>query len=191
MHSLVGRIRDMPAPKAEKLNTLTDFGVTVQNMCATIEACGVDEYLCNVALLQELVDRLPATIKLNWAMHRQKLPKVILSDFGDWLGELVEAACVVTMPSTSFTVKAEKRGRRDDNFVNIHCDYDFPTSNDDSTTSVSRTVAKACLVCEEDCTSPESCRKFQAMNIRSRWSFLREHKLCKKNACENISALVP
>lgn len=49
----------MLSPKTEKLSTLIDFGVADQNMCATIKACGLDEQLYNVALLQELVDRLP------------------------------------------------------------------------------------------------------------------------------------
>ncbi|XP_058817640.1 uncharacterized protein LOC131680940 [Topomyia yanbarensis] len=47
-------------------------------MVATVKACELDDYLYNVSLLQELVDRLPPMIKLNWAVHRQSLERSTL-----------------------------------------------------------------------------------------------------------------
>lgn len=82
--------------------TLIDFGIAVQNMWATIKACGLDEQLYNVALLRELVDRLPT------------LPSATLSNFSYWLEMLVDAACAVTIPtSTKFNpTKPENRAVR-------------------------------------------------------------------------------
>ncbi|XP_055623387.1 uncharacterized protein LOC129766816 [Toxorhynchites rutilus septentrionalis] len=176
IHSLVSRIRNMPSPKAEKLATLIDFGVAVQNMCATIRACGLEEQLCNVALLQELVDRLPPTIKLNWALHRQTLRSVTLSDFGAWLEKLVEAVCVVTIPSNTptSTMKAEKRTRKED--LNVHLESDI----DPSLKVVRKPTNKECVICQESCGSAAACKKFQNLDVSARWAALKQHKLCRK-----------
>ncbi|XP_065074988.1 uncharacterized protein LOC135698779 [Ochlerotatus camptorhynchus] len=177
VHSLVSKIREMPPPKAEKLNTLIDFGVAVQNVCATIKASGLDEYLCNVALLQELTERLPPAVRLNWAYHRQTLDRVTLSDFGDWLGKLVEAASVVTIPSIGVP-KSERRGRKEDNYLNVHSDSN-PTE-ELATKTRSLPVPKGCAVCLEECSGPETCRKFLNMDIGARWTVVKEQKLCRK-----------
>lgn len=180
VHSLVCRIRDMPSPKAEKLGTLIDFGIAVQNMCATIKACGLHEHLCNVALLQELVERLPSTIKLNWAMHRQQLQGVTLSDFGDWLEKLVEAACVVTMPSSMYGYgqKMEKRGRRED--VHVHVDEESIPLQDPTLVQKTPKFEKKCSICLGSCSSTETCGTFLNMSVGERWTALKQHKLCRK-----------
>uniref|UniRef100_A0A182PWJ1 DUF5641 domain-containing protein n=1 Tax=Anopheles epiroticus TaxID=199890 RepID=A0A182PWJ1_9DIPT len=99
VHSLMNKVRAMPAPKQERLNTLIDFGVAVQNLCATITATGLDEYMYNVALLHELTERLPPSLKLNWGCHQMSLSRVTLSSFNDWLNHLVQAASLVTVSS--------------------------------------------------------------------------------------------
>ncbi|XP_055615272.1 uncharacterized protein LOC129761561 [Toxorhynchites rutilus septentrionalis] len=176
VHSLISKIREMPSPKAEKLNTVIDFGVAVQNVCATITASGLDEYLCNVALLQELTERLPATIKLSWAYHRQTKDKVTLSDFAEWLGKLVEAASIVSVPSLSLS-KSEKRSR---NYINVHLEDD--ENSDDNETSMKPSFAprRECTLCQDNCSGLEKCQRFLNMNVGARWTVIKEQKLCKK-----------
>ncbi|XP_055623316.1 uncharacterized protein LOC129766743 [Toxorhynchites rutilus septentrionalis] len=177
VHSLINKIREMPLPKAEKLQTLIDFGVAVQNVCATINASGLDEYLCNVALLHELVERLPPSIRLNWAYHRQTLERVTLSDLGDWLGKLVEAASVVTIPSM-VVPKPERRGRRDDNYINIHSDVNPVEEHTPKTRAEGG--SRDCFVCQGECSSLETCHEFLNMNIGSRWAIVKDWRLCRK-----------
>lgn len=191
VHSLVSKIRDMPPPKAEKLNTLIEFGVAVQNVCATIKACGLDEYLCNVALLQELVDRLPPSIKLNWAMHRLTLASITLSSFGDWLGQLVEAACAVTVTPTYSSSNAERRLRKENNFINVHIEeLENTTDSREIKTTTHQTYARKCPACKGVCKTLADCRRFQAMSITNRWSIIKDNRLCRKclrkhfGACE-------
>ncbi|XP_058816368.1 uncharacterized protein LOC131679652 [Topomyia yanbarensis] len=190
VHSLVCKIREMPAPKTEKLGTLIDFGVAVQNMCATIVACGLNEHLCNVALLQELVERLPPTIKLDWARFRHALNAVTLSDFSKWLGTLVEAACTVTVPSSisSYAGKPEKRGRREE--VHVHVE----TTSSPSLVPVVpfRTTPKPaftqCVLCHGECGNLGSCKMFREMDIDARWAALKQHKLCRKCLTKHFGA---
>ncbi|XP_062535555.1 zinc finger protein 700-like [Armigeres subalbatus] len=100
VHSLVCKIREMPEPKTERLETLIDFGVAVKNMCATIVACGLNEHLCNVALLQELVERLSPTI-ISTGRNIGKLCKLLpcqtsVLGWEHWFGT------VHTIPNFSF-----------------------------------------------------------------------------------------
>ncbi|XP_062552341.1 uncharacterized protein LOC134217576 [Armigeres subalbatus] len=72
VHSFIEKINKLPAPKADKLNTLIDFAIAVRNMVATVTACHLEDHLYNVTLLQNLVERLPTMVKLNWATHRDR-----------------------------------------------------------------------------------------------------------------------
>uniref|UniRef100_A0A182PX70 Uncharacterized protein n=1 Tax=Anopheles epiroticus TaxID=199890 RepID=A0A182PX70_9DIPT len=83
---LIEKVRRMPSPRADKLETLTAFGFAVRNMCATIRAAGLPEYTCNVVLMKELVSKLPPTTCIEWARHQQRLPGVTLTEFGQWIG---------------------------------------------------------------------------------------------------------
>ncbi|XP_058816580.1 uncharacterized protein LOC131679848 [Topomyia yanbarensis] len=186
VHSLVCKIREMPTPKTEKLETLIDFGVAVQNMCATIVACGLKEHLCNVALLQELVERLPPTIKLDWAKHRQSLQGITLSDFSTWLGTLVEAACVVTVPSSIsiYAAKPEKRSRKEE--VHVHLE----TSSGQASSSIEslKSYNKQCVICLGGCSNVASCKKFQELGVGARWTALKQNKLCRKCLVKHFGA---
>lgn len=45
-----------------------------------------------VTLLKELTAGLPPTIRLDWARKKQQMARVTLVNFGEWLGELADAA---------------------------------------------------------------------------------------------------
>ncbi|XP_055591192.1 uncharacterized protein LOC129743240 [Uranotaenia lowii] len=195
VHSLVCKIREMPSPKTEKLGTLIDFGVAVQNMCATIVASGLNEHLCNVALLQELVERLPSTVKLDWAKHRSTLQAVTLDDFSKWLEILVEAACVVTIPSTisAYASKPEKRIRKEEVHVHLQSSSSQAAAGSTASTTYPRNTtkpaaSKQCVICQGGCSSVGSCRKFQDLDIGARWAAQKQNKLCRKCLAKHFGA---
>ncbi|XP_055543834.1 uncharacterized protein LOC129729344 [Wyeomyia smithii] len=45
IHTLIAKINCLPALREDKLETLVDFAVSIENFCATVDACGVEEYL--------------------------------------------------------------------------------------------------------------------------------------------------
>ncbi|XP_049301240.1 uncharacterized protein LOC125774914 [Anopheles funestus] len=67
VENLIEKVRRMPAPQAERLETLLEFGFA------------------------ELIAKLPSAKCIEWARHQQQLPSVTLSDFGRWIGELAAA----------------------------------------------------------------------------------------------------
>ncbi|XP_053661172.1 uncharacterized protein LOC128710156 [Anopheles marshallii] len=73
VESLIQKVRKMPAPRAESLETIAAFGKSVQKMCATIQISGMRQYNCDVALLEELEAKLPPERLLEWARYKLQL----------------------------------------------------------------------------------------------------------------------
>lgn len=92
VHSLIQKVNALPAIREDRLETLVEFAVNVQNFCAMVDAYELEDYMYNVSLLHQLVSKLPATLKLDWARHRQTLQRVNLATFGNWVYSLAEAA---------------------------------------------------------------------------------------------------
>ncbi|XP_055612667.1 uncharacterized protein LOC129759277 [Uranotaenia lowii] len=165
--TMVKRVKQMPIPDADKLETMIDFGVAVQNLCATIQACRLDECMYDLTLLQELVEMLPTPIKMKWAYHLQKHGAATLLEFNGWIGRMVEAFSKVTRPRVSR--KGQSKPKRDEVFLHVHTDEH---SED--------TIRRTCLACNEDCNNLEQCRRFQLMTIGARWSLIKDNNICRK-----------
>ncbi|XP_058816619.1 uncharacterized protein LOC131679884 [Topomyia yanbarensis] len=174
VHTLIEKLNRIPTPKADKLNTLVDFALAVRNMVATVKACNLEEHLCNITLLQGLVERLPPMVKLNWATYRMQLARISLLEFSDWLYTVAEAASAVTMPSVSTAPDSKYRrgSHKEDGFLNVHTEQ----------SSAPRYVEEwrnGCLICRESCSGVEKCRKFLELDHPGRWAALRDNKLCR------------
>lgn len=70
IRSLLDRVRHVPAPKPERLDTLIDFGLAVENLVVHLQAAKQENHLTNPVLLQELVMKLPAQLRLDWARYK-------------------------------------------------------------------------------------------------------------------------
>lgn len=175
VHCLIEKINKIPAPKADRLNTLVDFALAVRNMVATVRACNLEEHLYNISLLQGLVEKLPTMVKLNWATHRVRLQRVSLSEFSDWLYTVAEAASTVTMSSTPphvYEGKPRRSGNREDGFLSLHAEH-----QQESTWT--QRMSTGCVVCQRSCNAVEFCPQFLNLNHSDRWATLRDHKLCR------------
>lgn len=75
------KVREVPAPKSDRLETLIGFGIAMQNLCDYMEIGQQVAHLNNPTFLYELVDKLPANIKLDWAMFKQQAPITNLRTF--------------------------------------------------------------------------------------------------------------
>lgn len=180
VETMIRRIRMMAPPKADKLETIVDFGVAVQNLCATIQVCQMDERLYNVALLQELVDNLPSTLKMQWALHRRNIGTATMLDFNNWLGEMVEAFSQVIRPTVwhkpqSSDFKFERNTRKE--HINVHVHATDPPENVD---------AIVCLACDNDCSTLDVCTSFLEMSPNARWTLVKEKQICRKCLAKHL-----
>ncbi|XP_055632909.1 uncharacterized protein LOC129773333 [Toxorhynchites rutilus septentrionalis] len=164
VHNLIAKVRTTPPPKSDRLDTLIEFSVAVQNLCATIEACQLDEYSHNVMLLREFVDKLPPSIKVDWAKYRRNLPCVSLTTFSMWLYDLAETVCPIAMlPSIE---SRATRGKKDAAYLSAHTD-DVEDPRNMSNQLVS-------------CPSVDKCKRFAELSYNSRWATVKEFSLCRK-----------
>ncbi|XP_055622773.1 uncharacterized protein LOC129766279 [Toxorhynchites rutilus septentrionalis] len=181
VHNLIALIKTTPPPKSERLDTLIEFSVAVQNLCATIEACQLDEYSYNVVLLRELVDKLPSSFKVDWAKYRRTLSCVNLTTFSVWLCDLAETVCPIdALPR--FDSKAAV-GKKDQAYLNAHTeeeDTERSETNQSVKSSSSNPRSQTCLVCKCCCPSVDKCARFAELSYNSRWATVKELGLCRK-----------
>ncbi|XP_062706189.1 uncharacterized protein LOC134287695 [Aedes albopictus] len=199
VHSMMSKINSLPALKEDKLETIVDFAVSVQNFCATVDACGLEEYFYNMTFLHQLVNKLPPSIKLSWAQYRLSLPTVNLTSFSNWLYTLAEAASAVTIFEPK-QVRADARMvKKNNSFVNAHSE-EASSDHHYSAPHCAKGVANSCLVCKGNCQAIAKCQRFLEFPRDSRWATVRDlglcrrclhqhkggcqSKLCGKNGCE-------
>ncbi|XP_058826902.1 uncharacterized protein LOC131686906 [Topomyia yanbarensis] len=183
VNSMMSKINSLPALKEDKLETLVDFAVSVENFCATVDACGLEEYFYNVTFLHQLVSKLPSSIKLNWAQYRQSLPMVNLPSFSSWLYSLAEAASAVTFPSFGSEpkyVRNESRATKKGNlYLNTHSEG-HSVEYRSAVPSNAKMVSESCLVCKGSCKSIAKCNRFLEFSRDSRWATVRDLGLCRR-----------
>lgn len=158
--SLIEEVRKISLQKG-KLEALVEFAFAVKNICATIRASKLDDYFINPTFLQELVDKLPSDTLLQWAIFSKDIVRPNLLDFSDWLYNIAEATCRVTIPVFDVTNKSSKQGR-----LNSHTD------------PAPKKQLYQCLVCNEDHKIAE-CSKFSDMTATERWEIVKSQNLCR------------
>ncbi|XP_052901623.1 uncharacterized protein LOC128309307, partial [Anopheles moucheti] len=187
VENLMEKVRRMPAPRADRLDTLVEFGFAVRNLCATIQASGLPEYTCNVILLKELIVKLPSATCIEWARHQQQLPSVTLSDFGRWIGELAAALSrVVPVKSERFERSGSGDSDRRSSVKPVRPDQRQPTTarlNMHAATTSGKyphTNVSKCSACQGECAALDTCQRFQTMTVAERKEHIRDKKLCRK-----------
>ncbi|XP_055910928.1 uncharacterized protein LOC129945299 [Eupeodes corollae] len=164
IQSLLQKVRNEPAPKHDKLETIIHFSLEVDNMCRMMEVTGLSAHLNNPCLLQELVEKLPAQIKLNWGMFKQTISCADLSVFNDWIAKYAAAASEVTVTVPySFEQKTNKRTKA---IINIHQEEKPQDDN-------------KCPACKGDCKSLSSCQKFVQMTLQDKWKLIKTGYICR------------
>ncbi|XP_062717285.1 uncharacterized protein LOC134292262 [Aedes albopictus] len=181
---LLKKVREVPAPRPDKLETLIGFGIAVQNLCDHVEMGQQVAHLNNPTLLYELVDKLPANLKLDWAMFKQQAPITNLRTFAQFMSRLVTAAADVTLhmdPRTTQRGKPEKS--REKNFLGAHSGSrrtEYPTKSDVPVGQSTRSGNfVTCLVCKEPGHKVRECKKFADMTVENRWKAVQTHSLCR------------
>uniref|UniRef100_A0A182NGE3 Peptidase aspartic putative domain-containing protein n=1 Tax=Anopheles dirus TaxID=7168 RepID=A0A182NGE3_9DIPT len=182
VEGLIEKVKRMPAPRADRLETLAEFGFAVKNLCATIRASGLPEYTCNVVLLKELVAKLSSATCIEWARHRQRLSSVTLTEFGRWIGDLAEALSGVIPVRTDVADtdrwRSVKPSRPDPRRpTTAHLNVHAATSGSKYTTSPPKFQ---CTACQEECAALDGCPRFLRMSVAARKEHVKDRKLCRK-----------
>ncbi|XP_036329397.1 uncharacterized protein LOC118741504 [Rhagoletis pomonella] len=162
-NNLLSKIRASPAVNVNRLDSLINLALEVKNLVATIEASGLTAHLNNPLLIQELIDKLPSQIRLQWAMFSRNEPLCTLKQFSDWLFDMAEAASSVISLTTASTDAERRKTQR----VSVH--REVPEHK--------RSVG--CYFCGED-HYISKCKRFCKLNASERWEEVKKRKLCRR-----------
>ncbi|CAL8100448.1 unnamed protein product [Orchesella dallaii] len=156
--ALVQKVKDAPAPKDGKPESLIKFANTVKNLVITIQNLKRKEYLVNPQLTEDLVNKLDGHYRIRWGefVVDSKLDSPTLEHFSIWLDRLSRSAQVIA--GAPAAVEEKKKATL--------------TITADSSTSVT------CMFCGKPNHNLKDCRKFQHKPIPLRVKWVKENRLC-------------
>ncbi|XP_040172707.1 uncharacterized protein LOC120905736 [Anopheles arabiensis] len=164
VNTLLEQIRESPPIKSERLDSFIEYGDLVAEICSTIKASGTSDRLYDAALLQELVDRMPAYLRWSWGMHSQELKSVTMSEFGAWIQKATDGAMAVTPPQLK-----KKTTTRQVHAQHVETHQPQPNRH------------RECALCNSDtCGTIAECQVFNRLSVADRWDKVRTLKLCKR-----------
>ncbi|XP_058464923.1 uncharacterized protein LOC131438730 [Malaya genurostris] len=182
VNALLEKVRSTPPPKAERLETLIAYGLVVQNLCSQLIASGQIAHLGNPCLLQELVEKLPANIKMDWARYKRKVSFPDLTTFEEYMTSVIEEASEVSLFTETDRGKETKRAFiRDKAFVNAHgIDETAKEKNVQNRKVQDQTKGKCCPICQLFGHKVKDCSKFKSLNLLERWKSVEDQQLCRR-----------
>ncbi|XP_055584735.1 uncharacterized protein LOC129737599 [Uranotaenia lowii] len=177
IESLIESVKTTISPKADKLDTLIEFGTKVQALCDHIEAADLGEHLSNPTLLKDLVVKLPAEYKMRWASYRRNCQMINLRTFGTFMDEIVADAYSVT----SFAMERPTRSKQDRSLIYSEpvdggLGIDGRKAADEICNVTNRTV---CAVCQGEGHRSRDCSTFRSLTVDDRWKCIQKLDLCK------------
>ena len=116
IQNLLAKLRASPPVNINRLETLIHSSLEVKNIVATMQASNMVSHSNNPMLIQELIKRLPAQYRLDWALCAKRMPNLNLITFSDWLFYMAEAASSVSTIQCSTSNEEKRKPQR----VNVH-----------------------------------------------------------------------
>uniref|UniRef100_A0A182NZC7 PHD-type domain-containing protein n=1 Tax=Anopheles epiroticus TaxID=199890 RepID=A0A182NZC7_9DIPT len=92
LNTLIEKVRRIPAPRMDKLDSIIEYGEAVQCMVDHMVAAGERAHITNPLLLAELVNKLPRDQQMLWSRNIREMTSVDLSTFGEYMEGLAEDA---------------------------------------------------------------------------------------------------
>ena len=177
IHQQLKELRARPIVRENDLVGLTRLALKVRNACAVIKACRLRAHLLNPELVQEIVEKLPSNLKLDWALHKLALDsQVNMISFSEWLYAIGTAAATVTR-NVDPVLPKELRVKIP-NKTKIRESVMIQSSTPNITRPVEQIRSYICKCCSGDHTI-ENCPTFAAMNTSDKWNFVKKNNRCR------------
>ncbi|XP_055543160.1 uncharacterized protein LOC129728729 [Wyeomyia smithii] len=175
--TLLAKVRSAPSPKADRLESFIHFGTTVKQLCDHLEAAHLNDHLDNPMLVQELVDKLLPSYKLDWIRFKRNKVDSPLRIFTNFTNEIVSDVSEVT-EFDAFPVNEPVRyGKgipKKKEFVHV---YDSEQKRNEGLRS--EITGKAFWICKRSGHLIKFCEEFRRMNVTERLKEIGRQKLCE------------
>lgn len=154
INDLLQRIRNLPLPKYDKLDTIIRFSTSVQNFVRVIVATQLNNHLNNPLLLQELLEKLPAQLRIDWALNYPDAVRADLATFSTWLSRIARAANTVSIGAGKSAVNSRSNSKANANVYTHQAQINSEASSAES--------------------------EMQNLTIDERWKKVRRERLCRR-----------
>ncbi|XP_058832169.1 uncharacterized protein LOC131690433 [Topomyia yanbarensis] len=165
VNTLLNKVRGTASPTTENLQSLINFGMEIQNLCDHLIAMDQKDHLSNPTLLQELEEKLPGQIRLEWARYKQRSQSASLISLNNYMQSLVKSACQVT--HIECIQNTESHNFYDDSNDNV---LNIPVSSSEA--------IRNCLICRGNHRVAD-CDTFKSFEVEHRWKLIGDRKLCR------------
>ncbi|XP_065095606.1 uncharacterized protein LOC135717443 [Ochlerotatus camptorhynchus] len=178
--SLLKKVRNVPPPKSDNLGTIVVYGLSIQNLVDHIILADQQAHLSNPMLLQELIDKLPTSLKMQWGTFKQAFVHVNLATFNSFMSGLVNLASELNIGVDSAQnhhrqPRVEKLKQKEKLFTHASEAPSVPKKE----STVGESTSKACSYCEKDGHQILNCSSFKSLDIGGRWKAMRQKNLCR------------
>ncbi|XP_055632594.1 uncharacterized protein LOC129773069 [Toxorhynchites rutilus septentrionalis] len=176
LKTLLVKVRNAPAPRVDRLESFIHFGITVKQLCDHLETARLHEHLNNPMLVQELVDKLPPSYKLDWVRFKRNKVESPLRMFTNFTNDIVSDVSEVTEFATLSVhehLQSGKGNPKKKEFVHVH---ELDQNRNEAFRSA---VSKACWICKRSDHLIKFCEEFRRMNIAQRLREVERQKLCR------------
>ncbi|XP_062558001.1 uncharacterized protein LOC134222874 [Armigeres subalbatus] len=183
IRSLHEQIRRTPGPRQDRPESILEFGLAVQNFVDHLQAAQQQEHLSNPMLMQELVEKLPGSMRMDWAVFKGTQPRATVLTFGEFMSKLVSAASEVSfeLPGLFKSQNAGKQGHsaRVQERVRIQTHSTEEAPRVQKTGANTKKIVKQCIVCDREGHRVAECLKFKQLSVDERWKTMQSKGLCR------------
>ncbi len=181
LKAVMKRIGDIPPIKSDNLRSLMEFAFEVQSISTTIEASGLLNQYRNPMLLEQLVEKLPAREKMDWAKYTYKEKNITIKTFTDWLDMLADVISTVVEPTVDkYEPKKSEKNDKQKAYVNVHVDGGKPKLEGNNSSESSQSQKKfSCSVCGKNCQNLENCSTFNGLTLDGKWKEIKKQNICR------------
>ncbi|XP_052900235.1 uncharacterized protein LOC128306688 [Anopheles moucheti] len=178
---LVTKVRGIPAPKPERLDELITFGLAVQHLCSYLKNEDLAHYLTNSELLEEMVEKLPASRQLEWVRYSRKCKLPTMKEFGAFMDVLVDESCEVTKynpqkPVIEKTIHRTNVHNSSPHLNDVSVTHDKPVQ--ELKTPPATTYSTPCHHCKKPDHKVRQCEAFKSMSPVERLEAVTRMKVC-------------
>lgn len=150
----INKIRSKADIHPERFDQFIEFSHDVQNICATIRACKMYDYLNDGRVLQQLIDKIPVSYTINWATYRVKQVQINIDTLEEWLGELAESLYGVSNKITKMNQTYKNNSKT------LFQASQFEKVQDSTNDIKTNANNKNCILCQQDDHKLSTCSEF-------------------------------
>ncbi|XP_055585033.1 uncharacterized protein LOC129737892 [Uranotaenia lowii] len=170
LHSIIQKLRATPPPKEDNLRSIINFGLAVKNTVNHMSAASLDDYLSDPMLLQEMVQKLPTQMMIEWSRFKRKVPGANLRTFSTYMSDLVSVSADVVIPEVG---KPNKSNRQK---LYYHHEQEMEGEKQNKPQDY---IKRTCGYCSDTGHRIYQCEQFKALDIDGRWKAIKERQLCR------------